>query len=88
MNYTTVINCRVKFTRRLDNRRVIQCCGRYHDRSIIVVVSIYYTMVHTIVESRNIVANTAKLKTLHDGFEPNRRVMAHITRRFRSKTVM
>ncbi|GMN58454.1 hypothetical protein TIFTF001_027566 [Ficus carica] len=59
VDYTTVIYRRVKFTRRLDNRRVIQRRGRYHDGSKIVVVSQYYTTVYTVVESRNIVANAA-----------------------------
>ena len=53
MDYKMVIYRRVKFTRRLDNRRVIQCRGRYHDGSMTVVVSQYYTTVHTVVESRN-----------------------------------
>ncbi|GMN30488.1 hypothetical protein TIFTF001_046427, partial [Ficus carica] len=37
VDYTTVIYRRVKFTRRLDNRRVIQRRGRYHDGSKTVV---------------------------------------------------
>ena len=33
VDYTTVIYRRIKFIRRLDNRRVIQHRGRYHDGS-------------------------------------------------------